>query len=274
MSDPVVGLVCDAQAAIGESPVWRDGTLWWTDPVNCRLLQWSDAGFDATLADAPVWSLAMLTTGDFVGSRDDRFCVVSPQGVSDGPVAALDPGCRFNDMAVDRQGGLWVGAMHRGVLATRGSIYHARSMDAVPRRVAHGLGVPNGMKVSTDGETLYVVDTLERTLLAYPITSEGLGEPRIVCDFLGRPGKPDGMVLAPDGGFWVAMWGGGAVVRIAPDGAFLQSVAIPAPHVSSLCFAGADRLFVTTSRMRLGPPALAEWPGSGGVFEIRLKDAA
>ena len=36
-------------------------------------------------------------------------------------------------------------------------------------RVAQGLGVPNGMKLSADGRTLFVIDTLERTLLAYPV---------------------------------------------------------------------------------------------------------
>jgi sugar lactone lactonase YvrE len=112
-----------------------------------------------------------------------------------------------------------------------------------------------------------------RTLLAYPITGNGLGEPTIVSDFLGLPGKPDGMALADDGSFWIAMWGGGCVAQIAANGATLRLVEVPAPHVSSLCFDGVDRLMVTTSRMRLSPRAIDTWPGSGGVFQISL-DAA
>ena len=142
-----------------------------------------------------------------------------------------------------------------------------------PTRVASGLGVPNGMKLSADGRTLYVVDTLERTLLAYPVDSGKLGEPVIVSDFLGLPGKPDGMTLAADGTFWVAMWGGGSVVQLAGDGAFLRKIALPAPHVSSLCFASPKRMLVTTSRMRLSPQALSDHPGSGGLFEILLEHA-
>jgi xylono-1,5-lactonase len=40
-----------------------------------------------------------------------------------------------------------------------------------------------------------------------------------------------------------------------------------------LCFAGAHRLLVATSRMRLSPQALLEHPGSGGLFEIVLEAA-
>jgi sugar lactone lactonase YvrE len=174
---------------------------------------------------------------------------------------------------VDAQGGLWVGMMHRGVLATCGAIFHSRSPQDRPIRVADGLGVPNGMKLSADGRILFVVDTLARTLLAYPVHGGTLGEPVIVSDFLGMPGKPDGMTLAPDGSFWVAMWGGSCVVQIARDGAFLRQIAMPVPHVSSVCVSEANRLLVTTSRMRLSPQALLDHPGSGGLFEILLEPA-
>jgi len=223
---------------------------------------------------SPVWSLAALPDGTVVGALDDRFCTVDRSSeINAGPTATIDPGCRFNDMTVDPQGGLWVGMMHRGILATHGAIFHARSLRDQPQRVAYGLGVPNGMKLPADGRTLFVIDTLERTLLAYPVDSGTLSEPVIVSDFLGLPGKPDGMTIAPDGSFWVAMWVGSCVVQLARDGAFLRSIALPVPHISSLCFAGAKRLLVTTSRMRLSPKALLDHPGSGGLFEVLLESA-
>ena len=175
-------------------------------------------------------------------------------------------------MTVDAQGGLWVGMMHRGVLATRGAIFHARSLrEEPPTRVASGLGVPNGMKLSADGRTLYVIDTLERTLLAYSVDSGKLGEPIIVSDFLGLPGKPDGMTLAADGTFWVAMWGGSCVVQLANDGAFFRKSPCPRPMSAACASLAPNRLMVTTSRMRLSPQALSDHPGSGGLFEILLE---
>lgn len=279
----IVRLVCDAGAAIGESPAWAPGSVWWTDPVSRRLLHWSDAdsthsartdskdSLESIAMGSSVWSLATLPDGPLAGALDDRFCSISPTSeITAGPAGTIDAGCRFNDMTTDSNGGLWVGMMHRGILATRGAIFYAPSLHAAPKRVASGLGVPNGMKLSADGRTLFVVDTLERTLLAYPVDGGALGEPVIVSDFLGLAGKPDGMTLAPDGTFWVAMWGGSSVVQLARDGAYLRRIDVPAPHISSVCFAGPNRLLVTTSRMRLSPQALLDHPGSGALFEILL----
>lgn len=272
---PTVRLICDAAAVIGESPVWQEDGVRWTDPVSRRLLRVTpDGHFESVAQGSSVWSLAELPHGALAGALDDRFCTIGGAGeLIAGPAATIDPGCRFNDMTVDSQGGLWVGVMHRGVLATRGAIFHARSLREPPVRVATGLGVPNGMKPSADGRTLFVIDTLERTLLGYPIDRSTLGEPVIVSDFLGLPGKPDGMTLAADGSFWVAMWGGGCIVQLASDGAFLRRIALPVPHISSLCFNGVNRLLVTTSRMRLSAHALREHPNSGGLFEILLESA-
>ena len=268
-------LICDARAVIGESPAWHNDRVRWTDPVSRRLLSVTpDGDLESVTTASSVWSLASLPDGTLAGTLDDRFCTITGSGeILAGAGAMIDPGCRFNDMAVDTQGGLWAGMMHRGILATSGGIFYARSIEDRPVRVAEGLGVPNGMKLSAEGRTLFVVDTLERTLLAYPVNHGMLAEPAIVSDFLGLTGKPDGMTLAPDGTFWVAMWGGSSIVQLAGDGAFLRQIAVPAPHVSSLCFAGANRLLVTTSRMRLSPKALLDHPGSGGVFEVVLESA-
>ena len=271
MSAPVAHLVCHAGAMIGESPLWSRGQLLWTDPLAPRLLLYSDATLRLIPTERPVWSLAALAGGEVCGTLDGAFCRVDTAGaIRPGAAAQIDTGCRFNDMTLDPGGGLWAGVMHRGLLATRGAIFHAPSPDTEPRAVASGLGVPNGMKFSSDGSTLYVIDTLMRTLLAYPARGAKLGEPVIISDFLGIPGKPDGMTLGADGTFWVAMWGGSRVVQLASDGAVLREISVPAPHVSSLCFMTPDRLFVTTSRMRLGPRALADSPGSGALFDINL----
>jgi sugar lactone lactonase YvrE len=275
MQHSKVSVMWDARAIIGESPVWLGDRVCWTDPVSRQLLGVAPDGTPEPITmPESLWSLATLTDGALVGSLGDCFCAIGGSGRLDaGPTATIDPGCRFNDMTVDSKGGLWVGMMHKGILATRGAIFHASSLEDSPRRVAQGLGVPNGMKSSADGRTLFVIDTLERTLLAYPVDDSALGEPVIVSDFLGLPGKPDGMTIGADGTFWVAMWGGSSVVQITTEGTFLRSISVPAPHVSSVCFAAPNRLLVTTSRMRLSPQALLDHPGSGGLFEILLESA-
>lgn len=263
-------LVCNPQATIGESPLWdRAGKrVLWTDPPGRRLLHPEGA----VALEQPLYAIAALPDDSLVGATANCLCSVDPHSgdIARGPAIALDPGLRLNDMAVDARGGLWVGAMHGGLLAGTGALYYADHPWAQPRQVASRLGVPNGMGFSPDGNTLYLVDTLARTLLAYPadLTAGTLAEPVIVSDFMNIPGKPDGMRVAGDGSLWVAMWGGGCVVQLAPDGALLQQLRLPAPNVSSLCFAPGGKLYVTTSRMRLGPRQLADAPGSGGLFLI------
>ncbi len=272
-------LLCNPQATIGESPIaLGDGRgLLWVDPIAPRLLRFveSENTCHEMPLSAPVWSIEALPDGALAGTGDAAFCTLDADrgALRFGPTVEVGAGCRLNDMTIDARGGLWAGSMHRGLLGGHGALFHAPSADAPARRVACGLGVANGMAFSADARTLYVIDTLARTLLAYPadIGAGALGEPVIVTDFLGVPGKPDGMAVAPDGALWVAMWGGGAVVRIAADGgALLESIAIPAPQVSSVCFDAAGRAFVTTSRARLSAEALAAFPSSGGVFAIDL----
>lgn len=276
---PIVTLAANPQAAIGESPRWRPDSrrLAWVDPVRHRLLSADDSGDDAVALpmNASVCAIAALPSGGLAGALEDGLCLVDEASgqVTRRATAHLAAGCRFNDMCVDPAGGLWIGAMHKGLLATRGSLYYATSIDSAPVRVADGLGIPNGMTYDAGGERLFVIDTLPRNLIAYPANRRdgSLGEPVIVTDFMGIPGKPDGMARAADGSFWVAMWGGGRVVQIAPDGALLQTVKIPAPHVSSVCIDPEGRLWVSTSRMRLSEQQLSDAPGSGALFIIAPK---
>ncbi|UNK48531.1 2-dehydro-3-deoxy-6-phosphogalactonate aldolase [Lysobacter sp. S4-A87] len=274
---PSVELVCNPQATVGEGPVLHGGQILWVDPVGRRLLACKPHDGDWSQASMiePVWSLGVLPDGTLVGNGEGAFLridAITGAVLSRGPVIDAGPGCRLNDLTVDSRGGLWGSSMHRGVLAGRGGVFHASSPDASAARVAEGLGVANGMAFSADERTLFVIDTLARTLLAYPadVVAGTLGEPVIVTDFLDLPGKPDGMAIAGDGSFWVAMWGAGEVVRIAPNGACVQRVRVPAPHVGSVCIGAGGELFVTTARARLSEAALAASPGSGGLFKVQV----
>lgn len=268
--------LCNPQAQIGESPLWQadQARLLWTDPVTRRLLhaRRDGSGLGETALAPSVFGIAALPGGGVVGTLARSLCRIDPDtgAIDAGPAAQLAAGLRFNDLTMDARGGLWAGAMHGGLLAGTGALYHAATLDQPPRLVASGLGVPNGMAFSADGATLYVIDTLARTLLAYAVdrAADTLAEPTIVSDFMHIPGKPDGMTIAADGSLWVAMWGGGCVVQLAADGALLQLLRVAAPHVSSVCFDGTGTLFITTSRMRLGPRHLADAPASGGLFAI------
>lgn len=265
---PRVRLLGNPHAIIGESPVVQGDAVTWTDPVRRLVYRFAEGQVTEQPTHRPIFGLSPLPDGRIAGTLENAFCIL---GGIIGPAADIGSGCRFNDLAVDPNGGLWGGVMHKAILAGCGAIFHAASPEAEPRRVGEGLGVPNGMAFSEDGRTLFVIDTLSRTLIAYPADiGEGrLGEPVIVSDFMNVPGKPDGMARAPDGGFFVAMWGGGCVAELAPDGALLRTIPVPASNLSSTALSG-DKLYVTSSRMRLSPAQLDTFPASGGLFVIDL----
>ena len=81
---------------------------------------------------------------------------------------------------------------------------------------------------------------------------------------------PDGLTVDDDGAIWVALWGGGAVHRYAPDGALLAVVELPVERPTSCAFGGRDRatMFVTTSREGLDEVAMERQPHAGHVFRI------
>jgi sugar lactone lactonase YvrE len=267
---PHPALLCNPGAIIGESPVVQGGATIWTDPVRLLIYRFAKGQLAEQSVDQSVFGLATLPGGRIAGTLETAFCTLA-DGVIAGPATDIGAGCRFNDLTADPAGGLWGGTMHKAILSGRGGIFHAPYSDAPPRRVADGLGVPNGMAFSADGKTLFVIDTLARTLIAYPadVAAGTLDEPVIVSDFMNMPGKPDGMTRTPDGRFWVAMWGGGCVAELASDGALLRTIPLPAPNLSSVALAG-DTLLVTSSRMRLAPAQLKAFPASGGLFAIDL----
>lgn len=272
---PTAKIMCNPEAVIGESPIWIEGddSVFWVDPVGQRLLRHAAGtdGFSAIPLSQPVFGIAATPDGSIVGTLGNGFGTIDTGSglVAPGGTVDVGKGCRMNDLAIDALGGLWGGSMHRGLLAGKGAIFHAASVSGPCRMVADGLGVANGMAFGPDGR-LYVIDTLSRMLLAYPadLARATLGEPVIVADFLDVPGKPDGMIALADGSFWVAMWGGGLVVRIAADGALIEQIAVPSPNVSSVCLGAGGSLWISTSRMRLNSAQLARYPGSGGLYRV------
>jgi len=124
---------------------------------------------------------------------------------------------------------------------------------------------PNGIAVSPDAQTLYVVDTNydvggNRKIWAFDLDDEGFPSgQRIVFDFApGRGG--DGMEVNSDGTLYICagiarpsfpgettLYEPGVYV-IAPDGTLQGVIPVPEDRISNCCFAGEDlRTLVVTS---------------------------
>ncbi|HRI17676.1 MAG TPA: SMP-30/gluconolactonase/LRE family protein, partial [Burkholderiaceae bacterium] len=98
-----------------------------------------------------------------------------------------------------------------------------------------------------------------------------LSRKRAWVEFAADEGYPDGMTTDAQGRVWIAHWGGARVTcRDAADGRVLQTIALPVPQVTNVCFGGPGLrdLYVTSARRGLEGEALARAPLSGGLFRI------
>jgi len=106
-------------------------------------------------------------------------------------------------------------------------------------REAADMGTTNGVEVSPDGKTLYVNESKQRNVWAFPINKDGsLGKKRLIKKFPDH--GFDGMRCDVDGNLYITRYGEGTVVKMTPKGKILQKIDVLGARPSNLCFGGAD----------------------------------
>jgi sugar lactone lactonase YvrE len=85
-------------------------------------------------------------------------------------------------------------------------------------------------------------------------------------------GRPDGACVDAEGNLYVAIFTGGRVEKLAPDGELLAVIELPVPNVTCCTLAGDDlrTLYITTARTRMTEAELAAKPHAGGLFAVYL----
>jgi gluconolactonase len=79
------------------------------------------------------------------------------------------------------------------------------------------LSFPNGLSLSADERTLYIVQSTKDNVLAVPILESGsIGKPRVYAS--GLHNVPDGAALDADGNLYVTCYASHNVYRVAPSG--------------------------------------------------------
>jgi gluconolactonase len=79
------------------------------------------------------------------------------------------------------------------------------------------LSFPNGLSLSADERTLYVVQSTKDNVLAVPILKSGpIGKPRVHAS--GLHNVPDGAALDAEGNLYVTCYASHNVYRVAPNG--------------------------------------------------------
>lgn len=216
--------------------------------------------------------LAMLRDGvyylDPKSGELSRVCLVEPE---------LDNN-RLNDAKCDATGRLWFGTMSMTAnqpereFEVAGSLY--KLDNGAPVRMLDNVGISNGMAWTSDGGTMYYIDSPTGKVFAFDFDAGAgaISNRRVAAAIDSSDGVPDGMTIDADDKIWVAHFGGAKVSRWDPEsGRQLDVVRLPTANVTSCCFGGPDLdiLYITTAKKELTPEQLASEPLAGGIFCCR-----
>jgi sugar lactone lactonase YvrE len=265
---------------LAEGPLWDAdrSRLLWVDILAGAVLEGTldDGRIEVTGRhdfDGMVGAVAVADDGTLLVAAQEGLAVVRPDGTrADGPrVVPAGKKRRLNDGKTDPAGRFLVGTM---------SLDGESDSEVLVRLEADGslttldddLTLSNGLAWSADGRTMYSVDTLRRTVFvrSYDAASGAVGERRTHLRL--DDGIPDGIALDADEHLWVAVHGAGQVRRFAPDGSLVDHVEVPAPHSTSVAFAGDDlrTLVITTAFGELSEEERRAHPESGRLFTTRV----
>ncbi len=270
-------LVLDAQAEIGESPIWNPdtGELLWVDILPGLVHRYEPAtGRDLTITvGQPVGALALCSDERILLAVRDGFALMDRSGrvrmVAE--VESDDAQARMNDGACDARGRYWAGTTRADRAAGSGSLYRLESTGVVQRMLTE-LTLPNGLDWSPDGRTMYFIDSQTGYVDAFDfeMDSGALSDRRHLVAVEGEA-MPDGLTVDAEGCLWVALYRGGAVHRYTPTGALDRVVELPVSLVTSCTFGDQDlgTLYITTASRGLAPEARRLQPGAGGLFRLR-----
>jgi len=123
-------------------------------------------------------------------------------------------GNRFNapnDLVIDSTGGVYFTDPHFRApdpLPQKELAVYYRAADGKVTQVVTGLKAPNGVILSHDEKMLYVVPSMQKEMMAYPVEAPGkLGEGKVFCSLAQPEGKDniggDGLAIDNEGNLYI-----------------------------------------------------------------------
>lgn len=202
---------------------------------------------------------------------------------------------RFNDGGVDAQGRWWIGSLYAPKTYAGAHLFCLEHgvLKPILGELANiepyknwGITTANGWAMSPDGTTMYHADTQAHTVYRYDFDASVPVETALsnrtvffqTLDTRGTDapyqGRPDGAAVDSEGNYWLALYEGAAIVKIAPNGNVVQKIPLPAKAPTMLCFGGADlkTLIITTAGNR-PESELAHYPANGHILKIQVSVA-
>lgn len=219
--------------ALGESPRWHDGRLWFSDWGAREIIAVDKAGKPEVMlrdvANLP-FCFDWLPDGRLliVAGRDGRLLRQDADGslVTHGELD--EPSSHpWNEIVVDGRGNVYLNntGFDFPTAEFAPGFIACMTPDGTIRRVAEDFAFPNGMAVTPDNATLIVAESYAGRLTAFDLAADGsLSNRRVWAEIPGS--APDGICLDAEDTVWYADVPNRCCVRVAEGGHVLKSVEI------------------------------------------------
>ncbi|WP_448676375.1 SMP-30/gluconolactonase/LRE family protein [Delftia acidovorans] len=277
-------------SALGESPFWhpQEHRLYWCDIQDRHIHSWEPAtGLHRSWATpSEPGCCAPTDRGRIVVGLRDGFGLLDTATGHTEMIARLDHDpqqLRLNDGRCDRAGRLWAGSLFSPKTAPDAALWCLRADGAggyAVQRMAGDCTTANGLAFSPDDAWMYWADTPAHRIdrFAFDLDSGTLGTRSLWKAFAPKAegrlygGRPDGASVDVRGNYWVAMYEGGCVLQLSPEGDVLQRLDTPVRCPTMVCFGGEDlrTLYITSAgHGRPDPERSAQVP-AGALMECRV----
>lgn len=214
--------------AIGESPRWHEGRLWFSNWGAQEVVAVDLGGNSETVARVPAaftFCIDWSPEGDLlvVSGLEARLLRQEADGTLVPHAELGDLAGTFNEIVVDAGGNAYVngGDFDFETGAGSGVIALVRR-DGSVRQVADDIAFGNGMAITPDDSTLIVAESWARRLSAFDIAPDGgLSNRRVWAE---TDGPPDGICPDADGAVWYADVPNKRCVRVREGGEVVQKI--------------------------------------------------
>ena len=260
-----------------EGPVWLQGSLFFNDIPNKRMMRWAESdGVSVALPNSEFANGNTLDRGgQMVSCEHGGRRVIrrrNPFDLSSVEIIAKTyKGKRLNspnDVVVKSDGSIWFTDPPYGINSDvegypadseiNGHYVFCVGPDGLVQAVATDFDKPNGLAFSPDESKLYIADSgavrgasfpgidyaLPHHIRVFDVERMRLSNSRVFA--VVAPGAPDGLRVDHEGCVWTSALDG--IHCLSPEGALLGKIRLP-DQTSNLCFGGEDgtTMFITSS---------------------------
>lgn len=274
--------VLNPDTQFAEGPVWYRGKLYYVEYDRNTVTSWDGKKNEIFVADPGCGPSAVVPTasGEFLTTCYDNGSIgrIAANGTLLPRYTQDKDGHKFiapNDFAPDSHGGIYFTDSGHKLQSDDSKVFYISPQGTISLAVDK-LRSTNGLAVSRDGKTLYVIETEKSRLLQFSVGPDAsLSDQRLFIDMNELTGHvtkifPDGMKIDSHGEIYIGQSPrdahaplAGEIFVVNADGKLLRTLALPSPQVPNLAFSPDEKTLYVAAVDQVDAP-----PHAGKLYSI------